>query len=117
MYAQSIDSKFHIEANKIKSLVKDLQLILDEEETDIEMLLNIYSWEPSFDEMGNIVDIFFERQKYFKIDDEIMKTIAPYVSNNNYITMIDENKNVWKYSFLDKKVHKIQCNGESQNGI
>ena len=66
-------------------------------------ILAAFRYEPDYDELGNICDIYFEGEK---IGDEafLFTTLAPYIEKGSYLTYRGEDNAMWQYYFDGEKM-------------
>lgn len=56
---------------------------------------------------GDIIDIYFNGEKYGGDETIILGSIAPYVENDSYIIMQGEEGERWKWKFIDGVIKEI----------
>ena len=62
-------------------------------------LFGNWSWRLDLDEQtGDIVDVQFEGEKYVD-DDELFRTVAPFVEAGSFITMMGQDDESWRWYF------------------
>ena len=74
---------------------------------DIKYIFNCWRWKVTQDNENNIINILFSGQKLG--DDFIFfNAIAPYVLENSFIEMMEENGEKWRWSFTNKQCKKLK---------
>ena len=56
---------------------------------------------------GDIIDIYFNGEKYGGDETIILGSIAPYVENGSYIIMQGEEGERWKWKFVNGEIEEI----------
>lgn len=84
---------------------------------DTESVLNARTFEEAMSESrwdvetnpldGDIIDIYFNGEKYGGDETIILSSIAPYVENDSYIIMQGEEGERWKWKFINGKIEEI----------
>jgi hypothetical protein len=98
------NSKFMIKEENIKKAEKALKTQFQLKERHLEdMLEELNGWSCEFDEEGNLTNIEFEGVKLHD-DEEMFRTIAPFVEDGSYIEMSGEGGDLWRWIFKDKKL-------------
>lgn len=78
-----------------------------ENSESLEDALVVMRWLPELNEHGDIIDIEFSGEK---LGDDFLffSSIAQYVKEGSYITLISEDSKVWRWIFVNKKIEEQQ---------
>ena len=85
---------------------------VDDEELNnaqsLDDIIDAFGWDVDTDPEGNIISVYFLREKHFlreKLGDEeiLFEVIAPYVKDGSYIEMNGEEGAIWRWVFKDGK--------------
>ena len=66
----------------------------------------VWGWDPTVDEKGNIVGITLDQEK-ISDDFKMFASIAPWVKDGSYIQMVWEGDESWRWVFKDNCCHEI----------
>ncbi len=111
---RKIDSDFFIAADELPNVLQAIRsLVMGENEgthyswvrnhevfnsVSVGQAVNAFRWIIELDKDRNIVDLYFNAEKYGD-DEQLMRVIAPFVKSNSFIEILGEDGNRWRWVF------------------
>lgn len=108
-YMKSHESNFFIPVSDVLAVLEVLNEDVDEPVDTINDAFLDRDFAVELDKEGNIVDVWFDGEKYSDDNFAMFRAIAPYVRSGSYLIMEGEDGCYWKWAFLDGKC--IEING------
>ena len=71
--------------------------------------LENYGYLAELDDEGNIIDLNFNGDKLAYDEDTMFQAIAPYVEDGNFIEMVGEDGDRWRWVFKDGKCKEVRA--------
>ena len=118
-YCNSIDSSFYVKKENVPKMINAYiskfhiasPPTKNQAETE-KFLVNMFQingMEITYDKSDNIDCVWYEYGKLHSDLEDFLDTIAPYVEDLSYITLIGEDSSIWQYVFHDGKMDEYDA--------